>query len=384
MKVFLVGGAVRDELLGLPPAERDWVVVGATPEALTKLGFKPVGRDFPVFLHPDTHEEYALARLERKVAPGYRGFTTEFSPAVTLEEDLQRRDLTINAMARSDAGVLIDPTGGAADLQARQLRHVSPAFVEDPVRLLRVARFAARFADLGFTVAPDTLALMRQMVTANEVGALVAERVWRELERALITTAPQRFFEVLVDTGALAIVMPELAVYLQQPGPGLGALAALRCAAAAGLSAPVRWATLLAGMDENAIVGLSERLRAPREFTDLARIATRLGGHLHGAGRDPAEVLADPRAVVALLESADAWRRPERFSEWLQVLTARATAAGVPPPAVVGMCARLAGAQHTTGSVRLTTEELSQLQGPAIAVQLRMRRIAALDQTPAP
>ena len=384
MKVYLVGGAVRDELLGLPPAERDWVVVGATPEALTKLGYKPVGRDFPVFLHPATNEEYALARLERKVGPGYRGFTTEFSPGVTLEEDLQRRDLTVNAIARSEAGVLIDPVGGQADLKARLLRHVSPAFVEDPVRLLRVARFAARFADLGFKVAPATLDLMRQMVTANEVDALVAERVWRELERALQTTQPQRFFETLIDAGALSIVMPELAAYLQQPGPGSGTLAALQCAAQAGVSAPVRWATLLAGMDESAIDRLCERLRAPREYSELARIATRLGGHLHGSGRDPTEVLADASAVVALLEAADAWRRPERFVEWLEVLTARATAAGVPPPAVAGMRTRLASAQQLTGNVRLTPEELSQLQGPAIAVQLRARRIDVLRQPHAP
>jgi tRNA nucleotidyltransferase (CCA-adding enzyme) len=384
MQVYLVGGAVRDELLGLTPTERDWVVVGATPDELTKLGYKPVGRDFPVFLHPDTNEEYALARLERKVGPGYRGFTTEFSPAVTLGEDLQRRDLTINAIARGSDGVLIDPTGGQADLQARLLRHVSPAFVEDPVRLLRVARFAARFADLGFTVAPETLALMRQMVTANEVGALVAERVWRELERALLTTAPQRFFAVLIDTDALPIVMPELAVYLQQPGPGSIAFAALRGAATAGVSATIRWATLLVGMDDSAIVGLCERLRAPREFTDLARMATRLGGHLQGSGREPADVLADASAVVALLEAADAWRRPERFAEWLQVLTARAAAAGVSLIAAAAMRTRLADAQRMTGGVRLTATELSQLQGPAIAVQLRLRRIDVLRQPTAP
>jgi tRNA nucleotidyltransferase (CCA-adding enzyme) len=384
MKVYLVGGAVRDGLLGLTPAERDWVVVGTTPEAMTQQGYKPVGRDFPVFLHPISNEEYALARLERKVAPGYRGFTTEFSPAVTLDEDLQRRDLTINAIARSDAGTLIDPTGGQSDLLARRLRHVSPAFVEDPVRLLRLARFAARFADLGFTVAPETMALMQQMVADGEVGALVAERVWRELERALITTQPRRFFELLKDTGALPVVMAELASFLHAPGPGAIALQALQHAAASNASAPVRWATLLAGMEENEIVTLCERLRAPREFTDLARLATRLGAHLHGSGRDLAAAMANADAVVRLLELADAWRRPERFAQWLQVMTARATAAGVPSTPVAAMCRRLSLALQLTSGVRLPGSELAELQGPAIAVQLRLRRVTALRQNLSP
>ena len=192
MQVYLVGGAVRDELLGRAIRERDWVVVGAVPADLERLGYRAVGREFPVFLHPETKEEYALARLERKVAPGYRGFVTEFSPSVTLEEDLQRRDLTINAMARDSEGHIVDPYGGRADLEARILRHVSPAFAEDPVRILRVARFAARFADLGFTVAPETTALMRGMVQNGEANALVSERVWRELEGTLNTTSPQR------------------------------------------------------------------------------------------------------------------------------------------------------------------------------------------------
>src|SRR5215469_4123864 len=185
MQVYLVGGAVRDRLLGRPVKERDWVVVGASPEELERQGFVPVGREFPVFMHPQTHEEYALARLERKVAPGYRGFTTQFSPDVTLEEDLRRRDLTINAMAESSAGKIIDPYGGRADLEARILRHVSEAFVEDPVRILRLARFAARFADMGFTIAAETQTLMKAMVASGEVDALVPERVWRETERAL-------------------------------------------------------------------------------------------------------------------------------------------------------------------------------------------------------
>src|ERR1700675_2143377 len=197
MQVYLVGGAVRDALLGQAVKERDWVVVGGTREELLRLKYREVGRDFPVFLHPDTHEEYALARLERKVGPGYRGFAVEFGPEVTLEEDLARRDLTINAMAQSSDGSLLDPYGGRHDTEARLLRHVSPAFVEDPVRILRVARFAARFADLGFTVAPETMALMRTMVEKGEAGALVSERVWRELDGALSATSPQCAFEVL-------------------------------------------------------------------------------------------------------------------------------------------------------------------------------------------
>src|SRR5665213_3726478 len=210
MQVYLVGGAVRDELLGRPVAERDWVVVGATPEAMERLGYRGVGRDFPVYLHPQTHEEYALARRERKVGPGYRGFTTQFSPEVTLEQDLQRRDLTINAIARHSDGHLIDPYGGQRDLALRLLRHVSAAFIEDPVRVLRVARFAARFAGAGFTVAPETRALMRQMVDNGEVRSLVPERLWRELERALSEPNPEACFDCLQECGALAVVLPEL------------------------------------------------------------------------------------------------------------------------------------------------------------------------------
>src|SRR5271155_1361932 len=210
MQVYLVGGAVRDALLGLPVKERDWVVVGGTREELLKMNYREVGRDFPVFLHPESHEEHALARLERKVAPGYGGFTVEFGPEVTLEEDLARRDLTINAIAQSSDGTLLDPHGGQRDLEARVLRHVSPAFVEDPVRVLRIARFAARFAPLGFTVAPETMALMRAMVERGEVDALVAERVWLETEKALRESAASVFFQVLRECGALKVVYPEI------------------------------------------------------------------------------------------------------------------------------------------------------------------------------
>jgi tRNA nucleotidyltransferase (CCA-adding enzyme) len=219
MQVYLVGGAVRDELLGLPVKERDWVVVGGTREELERRKFREVGRDFPVFLHPDTHEEYALARRERKTAPGYRGFSVEFGPEVTLAEDLGRRDLTINAMARQPDGTLVDPLGGKRDLEARLLRHVSDAFVEDPVRILRLARFAARFVPLGFRVAPDTMALMRRMVLAGEVDALVAERVWQESEKALREPAAGAFFKVLRECGALERIYPEIDALFGVPQP---------------------------------------------------------------------------------------------------------------------------------------------------------------------
>src|SRR5688572_14077711 len=220
MKTYLVGGAVRDELLGLPVRERDWVVVGARPEDLLGQNYRPVGKDFPVFLHPETKEEHALARTERKTGPGYRGFETRFSPDVTLEQDLERRDLTINAIARdTTSGALVDPFGGERDLRERWLRHVSPAFVEDPVRVLRVARFAARFAPLGFRLAPETLALMQEIAARGELDALVPERVWQETQRALEMPAPERFFEVLREANALRVIFPELDALFGVPQP---------------------------------------------------------------------------------------------------------------------------------------------------------------------
>src|SRR5579862_7696820 len=330
MQVYLVGGAVRDELLGRPIKERDWVVVGATPAELERLGYRAVGREFPVYLHPETQEEYALARLERKVAPGYRGFVAEFSPTVTLEQDLLRRDLTINAMARSADGQIIDPYGGRADLQARLLRHVSPAFAEDPVRILRVARFAARFADLGFTIAPETMSLLRAMVASGEANALVSERVWRELEGALATASPQRCFEVLHECGALAVLLPELATLPDAPL----ALTALQAAAAAGAATPVRWASLLAGLRAAEVESLCARLRAPNEHRELALLAARLGAD---AALRPEQAMADPQALLSLLEQADALRRAERFAQWLEVLGARRRAAGLPEEATAAL-----------------------------------------------
>ncbi|MFI5275069.1 MAG: multifunctional CCA addition/repair protein, partial [Ktedonobacterales bacterium] len=253
MEVYLVGGAVRDRLLGRPVHERDWVVVGARPEDLERDGFVSVGREFPVFLHPSTHEEYALARLERKVAPGYRGFTTQFSPQVTLAEDLKRRDLTINAMAESSSGEIIDPYGGRQDLEARLLRHVSHAFVEDPVRILRVARFAARYAELGFRVAEDTRELMTRMTDSGEVDALVSERVWQETERALAEPRPDIYFETLRSCGALRVIFPEVDALFGVPQPakwhpeidtGVHVMLAVRYSASVGAATAVRYAAL--------------------------------------------------------------------------------------------------------------------------------------------
>src|SRR5512146_2662666 len=298
MEVYLVGGAVRDRLLGRPVHERDWVVVGARPEDLERDGFVSVGRDFPVFLHPTTHEEYALARLERKVAPGYRGFTTQFSPEVTLEEDLKRRDLTINAMAESTSGEIVDPYGGRGDLEARLLRHVSDSFVEDPVRVLRVARFAARYAELGFRVAEETAALMRAMTDSGELTALVQERVWQETERALGESRPDVFFETLRECGALQVILPELAALYGVPQPpkwhpevdtGVHVMMAVRYAARIGASTSVRFGVLMHDLGkaltpracwpshrghEEAGVPLVEalcaRLRVPNAFRELA------------------------------------------------------------------------------------------------------------------
>ena len=379
MQVYLVGGAVRDELLGLPVRERDWVVVGATPAELERAGYRSVGREFPVFLHPQTQEEYALARLERKVGPGYRGFVTEFSPAVTLEEDLQRRDLTINAMARDGAGALIDPYGGRADLEARVLRHVSPAFAEDPVRILRVARFAARFAPLGFGVAPATLELMRVMVRSGEANALVSERVWRELERALATDHPERALQVLRDCEALPVLLPELAGAADLPA----ALDALHRATAITTvqgqpDTAARWAALLASLPPAAIEALCERLRVPAEHRDLAVLSARMHEWLRAPGRNAAQLAANPEALLQLLEHADAWRRPERFGRWLEVCCARASAESHALAEVDQFAARLAAAQQASAAVHLADEDLAARRGPEIAALLHQRRLEAL------
>ncbi|HVC13075.1 MAG TPA: multifunctional CCA tRNA nucleotidyl transferase/2'3'-cyclic phosphodiesterase/2'nucleotidase/phosphatase [Burkholderiales bacterium] len=313
MKAYVVGGAVRDELLGLPVADRDWVVVGATPEEMAARGFKPVGRDFPVFLHPQTREEYALARTERKSGRGYKGFTVYSAPEVTLEQDLARRDLTINAMARDEAGRLVDPFGGERDLRARVLRHVSAAFAEDPVRILRVARFAARYE---FRIADETRALMRRMVEAGEAGFLVAERVWQELAKGLMEKDAARMFEALDDCGALGPLLPELAELFASPQARAGVFAALGRAAQDAAPLAVRFALLAWMLEDDAarrIEAFAERLRLPNEVRELALTTCRCRAGLAGAHR------ASAAALLETLKRADAFRRPERFAELLRV-----------------------------------------------------------------
>jgi tRNA nucleotidyltransferase (CCA-adding enzyme) len=338
MKTYIVGGAVRDRLLGLPVADRDHVVVGATPDAMVALGYQPVGKDFPVFLHPATHEEYALARTERKSGLGYKGFTVYAAPEVTLEEDLRRRDLTINAIAEDETGVLVDPYGGQRDLAARVFRHVSEAFAEDPVRILRVARFAARFTD--FVVAPETNELMRQMVDGGEVDALVPERVWQEIARGLMETQPSRMFQVLRDCGALARLFPEIDCLFGVPQPpqhhpeidtGVHVMLVVDWAARQGLSLPVRFAALTHDLGKGTsppeqwpthhghearsvelVRALSERIRVPAECRDLAVAVARDHGNVHRA------LELRPGTVVELLERVDAFRRPDRFEAFLQ------------------------------------------------------------------
>jgi tRNA nucleotidyltransferase (CCA-adding enzyme) len=294
VKVYAVGGVVRDELLGLPVKDRDYVVVGAAPEEMERLGYQPVGKDFPVFLHPQTHEEYALARTERKSGRGYKGFTVHAAPDVTLEDDLRRRDLTINAMARAEDGTLIDPFGGKRDLEKRILRHVSEAFAEDPVRILRVARFAARF---GFRVAPETMALMRRMVESGETDYLVPERVWQEFAKGLMEREPQRMFEVLEACSLQKKLLPEL-----RERNGL-----------AGATLPVRFARLCWPLKEAEAEALCDRLKVPGDVRELALLACRNRVALRAAR------LASPEALLELLKRTDAFRRPGRFAELLEV-----------------------------------------------------------------
>lgn len=339
MKIHLVGGAVRDALLGLSTSDRDWVVTGATPAQMQALGYRPVGKDFPVFLHPHSKEEYALARTERKSGHGYKGFVFNADPAVTLEEDLQRRDLTINAIARTEDGLLIDPWGGVRDLDARVLRHVSPAFAEDPLRVMRVARFAARFAPLGFRVAPETLSLMRQLSSSGELQHLVAERVWQEMEKALGEPAPAEFFRVLRECGALQVILPEVDALFGVPQPalhhpeidtGVHVLMCLEQAARLSDDPVVRFATLVHDLGKGTtlpaywpshhgheergvalIAGLSERLRVPTRFTSIGRLVSQYHTHCHRAGQLRADTL------LKLLEALDAFRRPLQLTQFL-------------------------------------------------------------------
>lgn len=338
MNIYIVGGAVRDELLGRPVVDRDYVVVGASPQAMLDRGFRPVGKDFPVFLHPETQAEYALARTERKTGHGYHGFAFHAAPDVTLEQDLARRDLTINAMARAADGTVVDPYCGQRDLQAKILRHVGPAFAEDPVRILRIARFAARFSD--FSVAPETLDLMRDMVAAGEVDHLVAERVWQELAKGLMEAVPSRMFAVLRECGALARLLPEIAALFGVPqradyhpeiDSGVHTLMVVDQAARRGFVLPVRFAALTHDLGKattpadilprhhgheirsvRLATALCERLRVPGDCRDLALLAARYHGDIHRAAE------LRPTTLVTLLERTDALRRPERFRQLLQ------------------------------------------------------------------
>ncbi|MGO9994165.1 MAG: multifunctional CCA addition/repair protein [Steroidobacteraceae bacterium] len=402
MQVYLVGGAVRDALLGLPVKERDWVVVGGTREELLRMKYREVGRDFPVFLHPESHEEYALARLERKVAPGYRGFAVEFGPEVTLEEDLARRDLTINAIAQSADGTLVDPYGGKRDIESRTLRHVSEAFIEDPVRVLRVARFAARFAPLGFHIAPQTVAMMRSMVARHEVDALVAERVWQETEKALREPSASTFFKVLRECGALKPIYPEIDALFGVPQPpkwhpeidtGTHTLLALDQAVAISADTRVRFAALVhdlgkgvtprsewpshRGHEERSVAlieALCARLRLPSDYRELAVLVARYHGLVHRAFE------LRPKTLLEFMERADAFRRPERFAQVL--LACEADARGrtgmennpYPQRGYVG------AARDAAAATKPSPDDIAAHSGAKIAERLHERRVRAIAE----
>ncbi len=401
MKTYVVGGAVRDELLGLPVQDRDWVVVGATPVEMLRLGFRPVGKDFPVFLHPQTQEEYALARTERKTTPGYHGFVFHAAPEVTLEQDLARRDLTINAMAMDEQGNVVDPYGGQRDLVNRVFRHVSPAFSEDPVRILRVARFAARFID--FKLAPDTLELMRLMVDNGEADALVAERVWQELARGLMEEKPARFFEMLRQCGALARILPEVdalfgvpqrADYHPEIDTGIHTMMVVDMAARLGAPLAARFAALAHDIGKSAtpadvlprhighetasvamLKPMCERLRVPTDCRDLALLVARYHGTVHRAD----ELTAATK--VKLIESCDAIRRPERFAPFL--LACEADYRGrlgheerVYPQARLWQQALVAARGIDAGAVARSCTDLAQ-----IAERVHAARVTAVQST---
>lgn len=397
MQIYRVGGAVRDKLLGLPVQDTDWVVVGACVEDMLAAGYLPVGKDFPVFLHPKTREEYALARTERKSAPGYKGFVVHASPEVTLEEDLLRRDLTINAMAEDEAGRLIDPFNGRADLAAGIFRHVSPAFSEDPVRILRLARFAARF---GFAIAPETLALMREMVSNNEVDHLVPERVWQELSRGLMETAPSRMFEVLRECGALARIAPEIDAlfgvperldYHPEGDSGVHTLLVLDAAAKLWLPLPARFAALChdlgkaltpadqlprhIGHDKRGHDPIEEvcaRLRAPADCRELALMACREHILIHRSRE------LRPETLIDLFLRCDALRRPERFAQLLEVCRSDAQGragfaeASYPQAAYLQHMLAVANSVDAGAIARACTDKA------AIAETVRLARIAAI------
>ena len=365
MKIYLVGGAVRDKLLGLPVKERDYAVVGASEDEMLKLGYTRVGKEFPVFLHPKTREEYALARLERKTGPGYKGFNFDASKAVTLEDDLGRRDLTINAIAESTDGTLIDPYHGKQDLEKKLLRHVSPAFAEDPVRILRVSRFLARFTHLGFTVAPETTALMRSMVQAGEVNALVAERVWKELERALGEKNPEQFFATLDSCGALSILCDGL--NLNSHG-----MQSLTASCQLTTNASIRFAALLhdyANGDKKSLRDFCNRYRIPNAYTQLATLTA-----AHHADAYKAKIL-DAEALLNLFSRLDYFRRPSRFNDFLTACTAiYANNDNDFDADWLIRCAEVARAYP----VQTLVEQ--GLEGAALAEQLKIKRLEKISE----
>ncbi len=397
MKIYAVGGAVRDELLGLKVTDRDYVVVGATPQEMLRVGFKPVGKDFPVFLHPESHEEYALARTERKTARGYTGFKSHAAPDVTLEDDLARRDLTINAIARDERGRIVDPYGGVKDLEAGVLRHISPAFAEDPVRILRVARFAARF---GFEVAKETLELMRQMTRSGEVDALVAERVWQELAKGLMEAKPSRMFEVLRQSGALNKILPEVDRLFGVPQPreqhpeidtGAHIMLVIDYAASKNFSLPVRFAALTHDLGKGMtppsqwprhpgheaksvelVKALCKRIRVPAASRDLALLAAKYHGEAYRA------LELRPATLVRLLQALDAFRKPQRFAEFLEACSCdfhgRPGFANKPFP----QAKYLQGALRAAQSVNAGAIAKRLRQPGQIAAKVRAARIAAV------
>ena len=405
MQTYMVGGAVRDSLLGLPVNDHDWVVVGGTPEAMIALGYLPVGRDFPVFLHPQTHEEYALARTERKTAPGYRGFAVHADPGVTLEQDLARRDLTINAIARDDTGALLDPFGGQRDLSERVLRHVTEAFREDPVRILRVARFAARFAT--FRLAPETLQLMREMVQAGEADQLVPERVWQELARGLMEASPSRMFEMLRECGALERLLPEVqrlwgvpqrADYHPEVDTGVHLMMVLDMSAKLQAPLPVRFACLThdlgkgttpagilprhTGHEERSarlLHTLAHRLRVPNDCRELADVVAREHGNIHRSSEFGAA------ALVRLLERCDAFRKPERFGQALQACECDARGRGgmqdQPYPQRPRLLVALAAAQAVATHSIAADAQVAGLDGPRIGEMIHEARVAAVERS---
>ena len=402
-----MGGSVRDELLGLPVKDHDYVVVGSTPEAMEQLGYRPVGKDFPVFLHPETKEEYALARTERKITRGYKGFEIFTTPQVTLQEDLIRRDLTINAIAKDASGNIIDPFNGVADLKAGILRHISPAFSEDPVRILRTARFAARFS---FRIAPETLVLMKDMVHNGEVEALVPERVWQEISRGLMTSYPSRMFEILRDCGALARVFPEIDALFGVPQPshshpeidtGLHTMQAINYAASQHYVLPVRFATLLHDIGKSTtppqewpnhidheqrgvqlVVNLCERIRVPKHARDLAVLVTQHHCQIHRAEELP------PSTIVDLLQAVDAYRKPDRFIAFLQACASdfhsRPGYADKPYPPAARLSQALSAIQSINAgeiAAKLQKEITdSTLLPAAINAKIREARIAKIKQ----